>query len=120
MEEAKKYRIKAFLWDQFVRPVYVLMNVQQLKGILLALLILSITLLDSKNLFWVTSIILVFIFSYEIYKYYKSGEFMHNYRKYKYTDYKRATKAFKREVKKDLNTLNNLNDHEKEEEQRPE
>ena len=115
MGEARKYRIKAFLWDQFVLPVYLLLNMQQLKGILLASLILSITVFNSQGIFWVTSALLVFIFSYEIYRYYKSGEFMHNYRKYKYTDYKKATKAFKRETKKDLNTLNNLNNNEEKE-----
>ena len=114
MNEATKYRMKAFLWDQFVRPVYIILNLHQLKGILLALLILSIIIFKSNALFLFTSSTLVIIFSYEIYKYYKSGEFMKNYRHYKYKDYKKATKAFKQEAKKSLNTLNSLNSDAKE------
>lgn len=115
MEEAKKHRIKAFLWDQFVRPFYALANTGVLKIGLLAFLFVAIVIQLHPAWVYVAGVLLILVFIYELVQYYKSGEFMHNYRKYKYPDYKKATKAFKKEETKSLNTLNNLNNHEKEE-----
>ena len=102
MKEAEKYRFKIFLWDQFVRPFYLLLNIHQLQALLLALLILNFVTWQNIPTFWVLSISLLIIFIYQIYKYYQSGEFIHNYRKYKsergeYRDFRKLTKVLKEE-----------------------
>jgi hypothetical protein len=119
-KEARRYRIKAFLWDQLIRPLYALASTSILKAVLLVFLIVSIIVELSPIIVYPVGVLLLVIYVYDIYKYWKSGEFMHNYRKYKFPDYKKATKAFKREEREksqSLNTLNNLNnDDEKAEE----
>ena len=102
MEQAKTVRLKIFLWDQLIRPVYLLLNIHQLQALLLALLILNFVVWKSIWGFWVLSLLLAVIFIYQITQYYKSGEFMHNYRKYKsdkgeYADYRKATKILKKD-----------------------
>ena len=96
MDEAKKYKIKAFLWDQLVRPIRLLLNIHQLKALLIALTILSVVVFKSTKLFFGVIIPLAIIFGYELYQYYKSGEYIHNYRTYKYPEYKKFTKVMKR------------------------
>ena len=102
MDEAEKYKIKAFMWDQFVRPTFLLFNLHQVKAILLALTIFSVAMKWDIS-FWVAVIPLSFIFILEIIRYYKSGEYLYNYRKYKYSDYKKATKVFKRKEREKIN-----------------
>jgi hypothetical protein len=102
MEEAKKSRLKIFLWDQLVRPVYLLLNIHQLQALLIAILILNIAVWKNFVVFWVLAIALLVIFTYQIFKYYQSGEFIYNYRKYKsdkgkYSDYRKLTKILKKE-----------------------
>ena len=116
MKEARRYRIKAFLWDQLIRPIHIMGSSSILKIFLLVFLFVAIIIQLNIIVVYTIGLILLLIFFYEIYKYYQSGEFMHNYRKYKYPDYKKATKVFKKEAKTEtqsLNTLNNLNTHEK-------
>jgi hypothetical protein len=93
-------RFKIFLWDQFIRPIYLLLNIHQAQAILLALLILNFLIWKSITAFWILFFALGTIFAYQIYKYYKSGEFIHNYRKYKsekgkYGDYRKFVKKLK-------------------------
>lgn len=102
MEEAKSARLKIFLWDQLVRPVLLLLNIHQLQLLLLALLFLNLAVWKDVLAFFILLVLLAIIFFYEIYKYYKSGEFIHNYRKYKsdkgqYSDYRKLTKELKQE-----------------------
>jgi hypothetical protein len=108
MERQDKYKVKMFLWDQLVRPFHMFINVHQLKPIILALIIANFVIFKIFILFWGLVILLGIIFIYEIYKYWKSGEFIHNYRKFKYPEYRKAIKTLKRKSKH-LNTLNNLN-----------
>ena len=122
-KEANKYRIKAFLWDQLIRPLYALASTSIVKAALLVFLIVSIIVELSPIIVYTTGAVLLIIFVYDIYKYWKSGEFMYNYRKYKFPDYKKATKAFKREARaksQSLNTLNNLNQDDEKAEENPE
>lgn len=107
MEPAQKSRFKIFLWDQFIRPIYLLLNVHQLQALLLALLMINFVVWKNIYAFWVLSISLILIFFYQIYKYYKSGEFIHHYRDYKsergkYKDYRKLTKELKRENESNL------------------
>lgn len=102
MEEIKKARFKIFLWDQFILPVYLLLNIHQLQALLLALLILNFIIWKNILFFWFLVITLGIIFIYQTIKYYKSGEFVYNYRKYKsekgeYKDYRKLTKILKKE-----------------------
>ena len=104
MEEAKSYRLKIFFWDQLIRPLQLLLNIHQLQAILLALLILNFVVWKSIISFWILAIALGIIFIYQIVQYYKSGEFIYNYRKYKsekgkYHDYRKVTKVLKKEEK---------------------
>lgn len=117
MNEAERHRLKAFLWDQFIRPLYALANTSVLKIILLVFIFVGIIIQLHAIFVYIAGVLLLGVFFYDIYKYYKSGQFMHNYRKYKYPEYKKATKAFKKEKTKSLNTLNNLNEDEKLEEE---
>lgn len=102
-EEANKTRFRIFMWDQtigyFLRYIW---NLEILKAVLFILLSFLIFLDVRLRYIFLILLCLAVIAVYEIIKYYKSGEFMHNYRKYKYPDYKRATKIFKREA--ELNT----------------
>lgn len=104
MEQAKTTRFKIFMWDQFIRPLYLLLNIHQLQALLLALLILNFVTWKSILAFWILTISLAVIFLAQIIQYYKSGEFMHNYRKYKsdvgqYKDYRKTTKILKNSKK---------------------
>ena len=104
------YRLRVFLWDQFIRPFYSLVSIHQIKALLLALIIVNFFSFKSSGIFWFGIIALGIIFTHEIIKYWKSGEYMSNYREYKYPDYKRTIKQIKKQ--KHLNTLNNLNQDE--------
>lgn len=102
MEESKKSRLKIFLWDQFIRPIYLLGTIHQLQSLLLALLILNFITWKSIIFFWILVILLAIIFIYQMVKYYQSGEFIANYRKFKsergeYSDYRKLTKVLKKE-----------------------
>lgn len=102
MKEAKKTRFRIFLWDQFILPFYLLLNLYQLQALLIALIISNFVVWKNVTFFWVLVLSLGIIFIYQIIKYYKSGEFMHNYRKYKsergeYKDYRKVAKILKKE-----------------------
>jgi len=102
MEEAKKSRLKIFLWDQLVRPIYLLLNLYQLQAILIALIIVNFVVWKSVWAFYIMAALLAVVFVYQIVKYYQSGEFIHNYRKYKsdrgeYTDFRKLAKTLKKE-----------------------
>lgn len=97
MENGKLLRFKIFLWDQFIRPIYALSNINIIKITLLVLLFVFIIVNAPIGSVYIVGVMLLVIFIYEIIKYYKSGEFIGNYRKYKYPEYKRATKIFKKE-----------------------
>lgn len=119
MKEAEQYRIKAFLWDQLVRPMYAIASASILKIFLLVFLFVAIIIKLHAIFVYITGAMLLVIFIYDICKYYKSGEFMYNYRKFKFPEYRKAVKSFKKEEKeetKSLNTLNSLNNHEETEE----
>lgn len=113
MEEGKKTRFKIFLWDQFILPFYLLLNLYQLQALLIALIILNSLIWQNILAFYVLVISLGIVFLYQIVKYYKSGEFMHNYRKYKsekgeYGDYRKAIKTFKKEKERQEINIENV------------
>lgn len=116
MEEAKSARMKIFLWDQFVRPIRLLFNIHILQALLLALLILNIVVWRNMWAFAFLVISLGIIFFVQIFEYYKSGEFMHNYRKYKsergeYGDYRKLTKVLKKSKEEKIKeAVEDLND----------
>ena len=106
MEEPQKSRFKIFLWDQFIRPFYLLLNLFQLQALLLACFILNLLIWKNVTLFWIVILLLGTIFIYQNIKYYQSGEFIHNYRKFKsergeYKDYRKLTKILKKEKKEE-------------------
>lgn len=107
MTNQKLMRVRIFLWDQLVRPLYLIFSTHQLKPILLSLMIINFIIFKSSTSFFVLSFLLAIIFSYELYNYWKSGEFMKNYREYKYPEYREAIKKIKES--KHLNSLNDLN-----------
>ncbi|MEK6878160.1 MAG: hypothetical protein AABY22_01055 [Nanoarchaeota archaeon] len=109
MKNENKYLLKAFLWDQFIRPFYAFLNINALIFIFLIILAYSILILKSKLLFIISLLIILVAIILDTIKYYKSGEFMYNYRKYKYPGYRNYIKN----KPKGLNTLNNLNSNEK-------
>ena len=98
MDEAKKYRLKAFVWDQFIRPFKLVFNMYQLQILLLVVVVISV-ILKLNGLFWFSMILTFILVFYDLYKYYKSGKFMENYRNEKYPDYRKAIKAKRRAEK---------------------
>lgn len=99
MDEEKKYKIKAFLWDQIVRPIYSFFNLSQLSSLILAILILNFITIKSLIVFIVLIVLLIIFSIIDIIGYYKSGKFMDNYRKYKYPEYKAVIKKIRQERK---------------------
>jgi len=107
----RSYKLKMFLWDQFLRPFNSLTELHQLKSVLLALTIVDILIIRSLLLLWIFISCFALIIIFDIYKYWKSGEYVYNYRKYKYPMYKKAINEIKKKPK-DLNRLNELNNDE--------
>ena len=105
-----KFRLKVFLWDQFVRPAYAFFNLPHLNVILIALLIVNFVIIKSVPFFWILIVIWAGIVGYEVRQYWKSGEYMHNYRKHNYPGYRKSIKQIKKEQEKGLNSLNDLNE----------
>ena len=92
MEEVNKFRIKAFLWDLFILPIYSFFTTEQLRSIMIAILIINIFIFKSAIIFYIFIILVIITATLDLIRYYKSGEFIHNYRKYKYGDWKKAIK----------------------------
>lgn len=105
MDETQTLRLKAFLWDQFVFRVYKFFNLQNAKGVLWGLLLIStISKYGVLSFFLLLALFLISV--HEIIKYYKSGEYMKNYRDYKYPDYRKAIKEL-RQKRKDEKEIQN-------------
>lgn len=96
MKPETKYNLKAFMWDQLIRPV---MNSNFLRLVFLIMIFVSIVVFKSVNLFFVFIVLTLLISIYELVKYYKSGEYKDNYRKFKYPDYRKTMKEI-RQAKK--------------------
>jgi len=116
MNTENKYKIKAFLWDQFVRPISMLFNSNFLKFFLVIFMAYLIITKRNIILFFISAIILLITILFDIVKYYRSGEFIYNYRKYKYPQYRDYIKEVKKNKTKGLNSLNHLNKDERQEE----
>lgn len=102
MREEDKIRLKIFFWDQFVRPLYVFQSLSFLKILLLVLLFFGIAVNFPILIIFIIGSLLGIIFAYELHKYYKSGEFIYNYRKFNYKDYKKDVAKLKKYRDKDL------------------
>lgn len=96
MKPETKYNIKAFLWDQIVRPIRIVFNANFMRLLFLAMIFISIIILKSTVMFVIFLISTLITYVYELIKYYKSGEYKANYRKYRYPDYKKAIKEMKK------------------------
>lgn len=102
MEESKKARLKIFLWDLFIRPIVVFVNIHQIKAILISIIFILIIIFKQDKIPLILLGILTIIYIYELFKYYKSGEFMYQYRAYKsgknrYGDYRKVMKQIRKE-----------------------
>jgi len=100
MNPEMKFTIKAFLWDQIVRPVYFFFNLNTIGLFSVAMTFSSMIIFDSVLLALAFFILSIVLYIYEIVKYYQSGEFKSNYRKFHYGDYKAKVKEIKRAGKK--------------------
>jgi len=90
-----QYRFKIFLWDQFIRPLKSILTLNNLQALALSLIILNFVIWRSITVFWIFLIIALFISLKELIRYWRSGEFMYNYRKEKYPEYKKIIKEIK-------------------------
>lgn len=97
----RKYKLKAFLWDQFILPLYSIFKLEQLMAIIIAVLVLNFISFKSSILFLISSILLIAMSIFDIVKYYKSGEFLKNYREHKYPEYRKAIKDIRRKRKQE-------------------
>lgn len=97
MDSSFKFRLKVFLWDQFILPFYLIFTMEQLRSIFIAILIVNFVTLKSFIIFISSTCFILFTSILDVFKYWKSGEFMHNYRKYKYGDYRKVAKEFKKQ-----------------------
>lgn len=95
--QSKSVRFKIFLWDQFIRPVYTLFDLDFIKTLLTALIVILLIIGSPIDYVIITAVGLFILSLVGLIRYYKSGDFVANYRKYKYPKYKKATKVFKKE-----------------------
>lgn len=122
MNEETKFKLKAFFWNQFILPFKVFFTSTNIKLLSVIALAFSIIILKSRELTFVVLALILIVTFYDVYKDFKSGVYVGEYRKYKYSDYRKATRDIKRDIwtksppPKDLNTLNNLNHDGKEKE----
>jgi len=116
MGEPNNYKIKIFLWDQFIRPIYILINLYNLQAIILAMIIINFITYKSLVAFWILIILALIISLFDIVKYWKSGEFIYNYRSYKYPGYRKIIKELKKsKAQQKISKLSNKEDKEKNE-----
>lgn len=100
----KRYKLRAFLWDQFILPLGVVFNIKHIKTALLIIAIFDVLVLRN---YWYSYLIpgfllLILIIYDDIYKSWKSGEFIRNYRDHKYPEYRKAIKEV-RKARKERN-----------------
>lgn len=95
--ELKDYRLRIFLWDQLIRPIKKIANRNIFQSFLIALIIINFISFKSLYIFWISIILVAFISIMDIIKYYKSGEYIKNYRKEKYPEYRKTIKKLKKE-----------------------
>lgn len=103
MNPETKYNIKAFAWDQLIRPIT---NSEFLRLVFLIMIFVSIIIFKSTSLFFIFIILTLIVSIYDLIKYYQSGEYKDNYRKYKYPDYRKAMKELKQARKN--SPINNI------------
>jgi hypothetical protein len=99
MDPEKKYKIKAFLWDLFIRPIYTLFDLSQINSIVVGFLIFNVLVLKSELLYWILAVLLIIFLIIDLVKYYKSGKYVDNLRKHKYPEYRAAIKKVRAEKK---------------------
>jgi len=95
----KRYKRKAFLWDQFWLPLKELIfNIKHIKAALSIIAIVDLFVFRDylysyiiPGLLW-----LILVLYDDIYKSWKSGEFIKNYRDHKYPEYRKAIKEVRR------------------------
>lgn len=100
----KRYKLKAFFWDQFILPLRTIFNINHIKTFLIIATIFDFIVFQKEIYsFLIPAGILLLISIYEIYKYYKSGEYIKNYKDHKYPEYRKAIKEIRRARKERLN-----------------
>ena len=113
--DENKYKLKIFLWDQFIRPVNNLINRHTLQSLLISLIMVNFISLKSIPFFWIASIIVLYISVVDAIKYWESGEFMSHYRKEKYPEYRKALKEVKKKKQIDRHLEKSIEEPTKEE-----
>jgi len=107
----KRYKRKAWWWDQFWHPLASLFNIKHIKTLLIIISIFDMIVFFNKIYTYAIpgGILLLLIIYDDIYKYYKSGEYIQNYKKHKYMkypeyqQYKKAIKQVRSERKEQSN-----------------
>lgn len=97
MNEQEKFRIKVFFWDQLIRPIKSLLYIDQINALLVAALIVNLLFIRKA---WLSLLIASMLLTFSIInlvKYYRSGEYIGNYRKERYSKFKQAIKEIKKE-----------------------
>lgn len=114
MKEESKFKLKAFLWDQFVSPIVSVFNVDQIYIILTVFAFLSIFLKIPKYI--LPLLIIQFIVAiYKLVIYYRSGEFIKNYRdaqfkKKNIPNYRETIKKIRKEKKELISPVNEISE----------
>jgi len=98
--DENKFKLKIFLWDQFIRPLKKLINRHTLQSCLIALVMINFISIKSRSFFWIALLIVFCISVIDAIQYWKSGEYISHYRKEKYPEYKKIIKEVKK--KKEL------------------
>lgn len=94
--EKQDYKLKIFLWDQFIRPLKKLVSRHTLQSVLIALVILNFVTFNFIAFFWASITIILIISIIDIREYWKSGKYISHYRQEKYPDYRKVIKEIKK------------------------
>lgn len=96
-------KFKIFMWDQLIRPFKTFGDTGFIKIFILLLIFASLVLNYSKYITFTLFLLLFIIFIRELVNYTKSGEYIHNYRKYKgYPETRKEIKKLRKEEKEKL------------------
>lgn len=90
------YKIKIFLWDQFIRPLKKLLNRHIIQSTLIGLIFVNFFTFNSIYFFLISLTFVLLISILDIVHYWKSGKYIYNYRKEKYPSYRKHIKEFQK------------------------